>query len=117
MATVTEKSTTGLEPNLAAALAYLTVPAIIFLAMEKDSPFVRYHSFQALFLALAWVVFWIVLTVFGMIPVIGWLTIPIWLLGALAFFVIWLFAIVKAFTGEKFKLPIIGDMAEQQISK
>jgi uncharacterized membrane protein len=115
--TVTEKSSTGLDANIAAALAYLGIPAVIFLAIEKDSQFVRFHSVQALLLALAWIVVWIALMIFGAIPFIGLLVIPIWFLAALGFFIIWVIALIKAFQGEKYKFPVIGDLAEQQARK
>ena len=65
-------SSGGLSPNVAALLAYLLwIPAILWLVMEpynKDR-FIRFHSFQALFLGLAWFALSIILT---MIPILGW---------------------------------------------
>jgi uncharacterized membrane protein len=115
--TVTEKSSTGLDANIAAALAYLGIPAVIFLAIEKDSQFVRFHSVQALFLALAWVVVWVALMIIGSIPLFGLLAIPLGFLVMIGFFIIWIIALIKAFQGEKYKFPVIGDLAEQQVSK
>ena len=107
--------------NVAGALAYLTIiPAIIFLVAEpynKDR-FVRFHSFQCLFLAAASFVVFFGLGIFSMIPVLGWivgiLLIP--LLG-LAIFGLVLFTMYKAYNNEKFMLPVIGNLAEQQAAR
>jgi uncharacterized membrane protein len=107
----------GLTDNVAGMLAYVTIiPAIIFLVIEpyNKSRFVRFHSFQSIFFAVAWTVFWIALTFVGMIPVLGWLTILIWPLLGLGGLVLWIILLLKANQGQMFKLPIIGDMAEKQ---
>jgi uncharacterized membrane protein len=100
----------GLTDNIAAMLAYLFIPAIIFLVIEpyNKNRFVRFHCFQSLFYTLACVVVSIAL---GFIPLLG--LIVGFLLGLLEF-VIWVVLLLKAYQGQKFKLPVIGDMAEQQ---
>ncbi|MBZ5664009.1 MAG: DUF4870 domain-containing protein [Acidobacteriia bacterium] len=111
----------GLTDNVAGALAYVTIiPAIIFLVLEpfNKKRFVRFHSFQSIFFAIAWTVLWIALAFLGHIPFLGWAA--AFLLGplmGLAFFVIWLILVLKAYQGQMFKLPVIGDMAEQQAGK
>src|SRR5580698_4818637 len=71
----------GLAPNVAGALAYVTIiPAILFLVLEpynKDR-FIRFHAFQCLFFAAAWTVLWIGLSIIAHIPIFGWLTVLIW---------------------------------------
>ena len=112
---------TGLASNVAGALAYLTIiPAIIFLLVEpynKDR-FVRFHSFQCLFLAAATFVIFFALGIFAMIPVVGWLVglLLIPLLG-LGIFVLVLFTMYKAYNNQKFMLPVIGKLAEQQAAR
>jgi uncharacterized membrane protein len=90
--------------------------AIIFLVMEpyNRSRFVRFHSFQSIFFAVAWTVIWIALSFVGMIPVLGWATLVIWPLLGLGGLIIWIILLLKANQGQMFKLPIIGDMAEKQ---
>jgi uncharacterized membrane protein len=108
---------TGLTDNVAGALAYVTIiPAIVFLVLEpfNKKRFVRFHSFQCLFFAAAWIVLEIALAFFGHIPFLGWATVLLWPLIGLAGFVIWLILVLKAYQGKMFKLPVIGDMAEQQ---
>jgi uncharacterized membrane protein len=99
----------GLADNVAGALAYITIiPAIIFLVMEpyNRKPFIRFHAFQSLGLAVCWFACSVVLV----IPILGWI---VGLIGMLVTFCAWILCVVKAFGGEKFKLPIIGDFAEK----
>ncbi len=101
----------GLQSNLAGALAYLWVMAIIFLLLEpynKDK-FVRFHSFQALFLGLASIAGNIVLT---LLPVLGWALIPLWSLLILVLAVV---GAVKAYQNQIWRIPVIGDFAEKQV--
>jgi len=107
----------GLTDNMAGALAYVTiVPAIVFLVLEpyNKNRFIRFHSFQCIFFAVAWTVLWIFLAFFGHIPVLGWATVLLWPLISLAGLVIWIILVLKAYQGQMFKLPVIGDMAEKQ---
>jgi uncharacterized membrane protein len=48
------------------------------------------------------------------IPFLGWATVLLWPLISLALFVILLILALKAYQGQMFKLPVIGDMSEQQ---
>ncbi len=116
-ATAAAPAAAGLADNVAGALAYVTIiPAILFLVLEpfNKKRFVRFHSFQCIFFAIAWTVLWIGLSFIGHIPFLGWATLLLWPLIGLAGFVIWLILVVKAYQGQMFKLPVIGDMAEQQ---
>ena len=106
-----QASTGAMADNVAGMLAYITIiPAIIFLVMEpyNKNRFVRFHAFQCIFLAVALIIVQIVLTI---IPIIGWILMPLFLLGCLVLVVILL---LKAYQGQMFKLPVIGDMAEKQ---
>jgi uncharacterized membrane protein len=98
-------------------LAYVTiVPAIVFLVLEpyNKSRFIRFHSFQCIFFTVAWIALWIALNIIVHIPLLGWLTILIWPLIGLAGLVIWIVLLLKAYQGQMFKLPVIGDIAEKQ---
>ena len=106
-----ETPQTGLSDNAAGALAYVTIiPAIIFLVMEpyNRNSFVRFHSWQSIFFGIAFVAAHIVLTI---IPVIGWILIPLLALGGL---ILWVLLLIKASQGQRYKLPFIGDLAEKQ---
>ena len=110
-------SSSGLADNVAGALAYVTIiPAIIFLVLEpfNKNRFIRFHSFQCIFFAVAWCVLWMVLNVIAHIPFLGWGTILLWPLVGLGGFVIWIILVAKAYGKQMWKLPVIGDMAEKQ---
>jgi uncharacterized membrane protein len=116
-AVATAPAAAGLTDNVAGALAYVTIiPAIVFLVMEpfNKKRFVRFHAFQSLFFFIAWAVFGIGMAFFSHIPILGWATLFLWPLISLAAFVILLILALKAYQGQMFKLPVIGDMAEQQ---
>jgi uncharacterized membrane protein len=107
----------GLSDNVAGALAYVTIiPAIVFLVLEpyNRKRFIRFHAFQCIFFAIAWTVLWIMLGIIGHIPLLGWATVLLWPLVSLAGLVLWVVLVLKAYQGQMFKLPIIGDMAEKQ---
>jgi uncharacterized membrane protein len=101
----------GLSDSAAGALAYVTIiPAIIFLIVEpyNRNAFVRFHSWQSIFLGIA---AFAVDTILSFIPIIGWILLFPVMIG---FLVVWIMAILKALKGERWKLPIIGKYAEQQ---
>jgi len=108
--------------NVVGALAYLTfIPAIVFLLVEPYSKnrFVRFHSVQCLLLGGAAILLAIALklasVVLFIIPVLGpLLVVLVSTVVALAVIVIWLVLLIKAFQGEMFKLPLLGDIAGQQ---
>lgn len=105
-----------LPARLVGALAYCLIPAAIFLFVEpyKSNRFARFHSFQSLGLLVAGiaagVALWIVGSVMGLISVLP--MIFVCMLIGLAFLVIWMVLVVKAFQGEMFKLPLVGELAE-----
>ena len=102
-------ASSGLADNVAGALAYITIiPAIIFLVMEpyNKRPFIRFHAFQSLGLAVCWFASSVVMV----IPILGWIA---GIIGMLVTFCAWVLCIVKAYGGEKFKLPVLGDFAEK----
>jgi len=109
--------------RIIAAFAYVFLPAIIFLFIKpyKRNRFVRFHCFQAIFLAVAGIVIGAVLkiaaTILFLVPLLGPLVVVLaWIAVGLAWFILWIVLILKALQGEMFKLPYIGDMAEKQAS-
>jgi len=104
-------ATSGLTDNVAAALAYVTIiPAIVFLVTEpyNRNPFIKFHAMQSIGLFVVWVACCIVQTVLVVIPILG---ILLAMLIGLALFATWCFTVYKAYSGEWFKLPFIGDFA------
>jgi len=100
----------GLKNTTAGILAYITIiPAIYFLlsAPYNKNNFVRFHSFQCLLLTGVSICGYVLMFV----PYIGF---PVYALVEVAVFVAWIVCLVKANQGQSFKLPVIGDIAEQQ---
>jgi uncharacterized membrane protein len=107
----------GLADNVAGALAYVTIiPAIIFLILEpyNKSRFVRFHAWQSIFFNVAWWILWIGLRIVIHMPFLGFLTLFVWPLIWLGGFIVWIILVIKANQGQMFKLPVIGDLAQQQ---
>ena len=110
----------GLTPNLAAALSYLLMPltGIVFLVVEKTNAFVRFHAMQSTVLGVAWIVFWIGLTILtSLVPVLGvivgfLISIVLWLGG----FILWLLLMWNAYQGKEWELPVVGPFARKQLS-
>ncbi len=105
-----DPSSTGLDPTLAALLAYLVGPAsgLLFLVIEKKSRFVRFHAMQSTITFLALMVISIVA---GAVPLLGPL---VGFLAWMLMLVLWILLMVKALQGDWFKLPVVGDMAEER---
>jgi uncharacterized membrane protein len=105
-------TSSGLEPNLAAALAYLPILAIIWLLVDPYSKdrFIKFHSIQSIALAVVSIGVTIILAA---IPVFGWILLPFLQLGV---FIVAVICAVKAYQKETFKLPVLGDFAEKQIA-
>ncbi|MCM8770622.1 MAG: DUF4870 domain-containing protein [Candidatus Omnitrophica bacterium] len=102
----------GLQANLAGLLCYLPffiglILSIVFIVMEKQNKFVRFHALQSILFCVAMIIIGAILAV---IPIIGWITMP--LIGILAIILV-IILMIKAYQGEKFKLPVIGEIAEK----
>lgn len=124
----TTKSSTGLDENVAALLAYVVtwVSGLVFFLIEKESRLVRFHAMQAILLgaagAIGAIVLWLVWVVIAIILaqvsevlaslvslVIGLLIFVFYI----AILVAWIMGMVKAYGRQYFKLPIIGNFAEK----
>lgn len=107
----------AMADNMAGLLAYITfIPAIIFLVVApyNKNRFVRFHSFQCLFLCAALVAIHIGLSIIGLVPLLALITLPLHMLVSLGAFILWIILLIKASQGQMWKLPVIGDMAEKQ---
>lgn len=114
---------TGLAPNLAGALAYLLAPltGILFLAIEKENRFVRFHAAQSVVFGIVCVVAWVALFVLGMIlgiiPIIGLLIDILISFGfALSAFILWLYLMFQAYKGREWELPMVGAQARRLVA-
>ena len=130
-------SGTGMDPKVAAAISYIWIVGVIFFFLEKENKFVRFHAMQSILFGIANTVIMMVLLVvafvltfaFGiggtmvgggigmLVSLLVWV---IWLLFwviAMALLIGLILAAVKAYQGQKFKLPIIGKIAENIVDK
>jgi uncharacterized membrane protein len=119
---MSDPNQSGINENAAGGIAYVTcIPAIIFLLMDpyKSKPYVRFHSFQSIFLCITSFIFWVALSfvlVFGMVFGIHWagfITRIFWM----AWIIVWVLCAVSALNGKYFKLPIIGPIADRMANK
>jgi len=103
------KTSTGLDENVAGLLCYVLgwISGLVFILIEKENKFVRFHALQSII-------------VFGILTVasilIGWIPFIGWVIGGLISvlaLVLWIVLMVKAYQGEKYKLPWAGDLAEK----
>ncbi|PIU33673.1 hypothetical protein COT03_02765 [Candidatus Shapirobacteria bacterium CG07_land_8_20_14_0_80_39_18] len=103
------KYTFGLEKNVACALTYVLgwVSGLVFFLAEKKDRDIRFNAAQS-------IVTFGALTVLGMVPVVGWMLSPFVFLVGL---VLWVLLLVKAYQGARFKLPVIGDLAEKLVGR
>jgi uncharacterized membrane protein len=103
------KTSTGMNQNVAGLLCYLFgwITGLIFFLIEKENKFVRFHAMQSIITFGGLTVLFMFLT---FIPILGWMLIPVL---AIVQLILWILLMVKAYQGEKFKLPVIGDIAEK----
>jgi len=122
--TTAKSTSTGLPSNVAAALACIPlIGGIIFYIAEKQDNFVRFYAMQSIILGGAWLLCWFVYSVahwiLTPIPVIGlFFSIILWLAWALvsiAILVVFIIAVVKAFSGVRWEIPYIGPVARKQM--
>lgn len=110
--TQTGKTASGLDPNVAAALSYALgwVTGLLFFMTEPHDRFVRFHALQS---TIAFGALSIVCLLLQIIPLLGMLITVFLVIPVSA--VLWLILMFKAYQGERFKLPIAGEMAEQRL--
>ena len=112
----------GLSDNAASAIAYLTfVPAIFFLVTEpyNRNSYVRFHAWQSILLFLAAIAVDMVVgsaLVFALVfsPFVH---VAAWRIIELFWLAVWIACMANAAQGKRFKLPVIGNLAEQQANK
>lgn len=118
------KTGSGLDDNVAGALCYLfgLITGIIFLVIEKENRFVRYHAWQSIIVSGIVIILSILVsiidTILVFIPIIGWI------IGGLLFaalglgaFALWVYLLYQAYQGKMVKIPFAGDFAEKQLNK
>ncbi len=121
-AAAADSPTAGMEENVAALVSYILgwVTGLIFLLIDKR-PFVKFHAAQSIAFNICifpcWIALWIIEMILAHIPIIGFLGLIMFPVFGLAIFAIWIFLMFKAYSHEKFKLPIIGDIVDKMVNK
>ena len=126
------KTNLGLDSNVGAMLCYIAnflcclgvILSIVFLVTEKENRFVKFHALQALFLVAVYVVLAIVVQVLSMFLAVAGLDFiaffvswGLWVVLGFIFLVVWILAGIKAYGGQWYKLPFIGDLAWNTVNK
>src|SRR5258708_1647644 len=106
----------GLTDNVAGALCYALglIKGILFLVLApyNQNRKIKFHAFQSIFLHVSVIIVWMGFWILAMVT--GGLLIFVSPLIWLAFFVLWIIVIIKAYQDQKLVLPIIGPLAEKQ---
>ena len=109
-----EETSSGLKENLAGLLCYVlsifsVITGLFFFLTEKKNKFVRFHSLQAIFFSVAWLILWVAVGVlFSFAPLL--LKFILLLINSVGI-IFWVILMIKAYRGEYFLLPVLGKMA------
>lgn len=120
-------SAAGIDPKLGGLLCYLPVGPvpliadIFFLVAEpyKYDKFLRFHAFQSLFTGVAAIVLWIAIAIVGVIlgaifPLLALLVFPLYMILGFGCLVLFVICMIKAYGGQMWRIPVIGDFAARQ---
>jgi uncharacterized membrane protein len=130
------KTTLGLESNVGAMLCYIAnflcclgvILAIVFLVTEKENRFVKFHAVQSLLLAAVQLGVGIIVGILGLLlgmvldmihmSLLSWILIlGLRVILFLIFIILWIIAGIKAYGGQWYKLPVIGNFAWNTVNK
>lgn len=120
----TNQGSSSLEPNVAALLAYLFgfVGGLIFYLIEKENKFIRFAAMQSILLnVVGFAVYFLLIVLTGIFAVatggfgafFGLLVPVFWI----AYIIVWIMAMVKAYQNEEWELPVIGKIARNIVEK
>lgn len=115
----------GLDENVAGALTYLLgfITGLVFYLLEDDNEFVRFHAVQSMMVFGGIIALSIgigaVQILMETIPLVGWvMSLGLGLLSMLLAplgFVLWIVLLIKAYKGQRYGLPVVGDVAERHV--
>ena len=105
-----QKTQLGFTENFEAMLCYVLgwLTGLLFFLIEKENKFVRFHAMQSL------ITFAGLTVAFSVLMGIPFMGLIVWTLLVPASVILWILLMVKAYQGEMFKLPVVGEMAEKQ---
>lgn len=117
------QTSTGLDPKLAGLLCYILgfVTGLLFFLVEKTNGTVRFHAAQSIVFSVTSIV------IVAMLAFAGFVATSIsWTLGNLVhvasmvvwlgIFILWVVLLVKGYTGERWRLPVLGEAAERLVA-
>jgi uncharacterized membrane protein len=114
-----EKTITGLDENIAGLLCYLLgiVTGIVFYILESENKFIKFHALQSIIVfGNLLIISGVVVPIIFTIPLLGSIVGSILsLVVSIAALVLWIVLMFKAYQGEKYKVPIAGDLAEKYV--
>ena len=109
------------DSNILAAISYLNLlVAVILYLIKKDDKFVRFHAMQSILFEVAYTVIFLILWVVAVFSIftfwLAFIVIPLIFVFAGIAFLVMIYIAYKAFKGEKYKLPVLGEYAEKYSS-
>ncbi len=129
------KTSIGLDANLASMLCYLTmiccglgiILSLVFFLIEKTNRLLRYHAMQALLYGGVWIIVGIGFKILSVLVDIAlgdavgffafWGLLAVRILVALVLLAFLILAAIKAYQGQYYKLPILGNIAWNIVNK
>ena len=119
------ETSSGLDENVAGALSYLLGPitGILFYLIEEENEFVRFHAVQSTIvfggLVVLSLLIGVLTSIFALIPIIGWIIGLVLGLVSLLLapigLVLWVLLMYKAYDGDRFELPVVGEMSAKYV--
>lgn len=118
--TVTTRA--GISDNAAGTISYLTfIPAILFLLLPpyKESNYVRFHAWQSVLLDMAAFVIEIIFGAIALLTLFLGAVSVAYVLRAISvlWLILWLTCMIQAMRGKRFKVPLLGNIAEKLAMK
>lgn len=117
-----QATSTGLAPNVAGALSYFLGPitGVVFLLLEKENRFVRFHAMQSIVIGVLMLGLSIALSlmagILAVIPILGWIVAILLSFGlAVASLILWVMLMWRAFQGKEWEFPVAGPLARKQL--
>ena len=104
--TSTDKDKDIKENRIIAAIGYIFLLCLIPLFQKRKSEFAQFHGKQGLMLVICWFILWFI----GVIPILGWIILP---LGTIVLTVLSFIGIIRAYSGEYWELPYLSKYAKK----
>ncbi len=111
---------TGIEDRIVGPLCYLLgfVTGLLFLLLEPDRRFVRFHAFQSIAFSVVWFGLSFAAGIIALVPFIGPVinAVASLVLGA-GGLVVWVYLMWQAYLGRQTELPWLGEWAREQVDR